>query len=233
MKKISSITFLIIIFSAAYYYQIGHYAKKYHNLYLDDISGFSISDSIINAKKLQYENKLLTLRNTVIELQGNFTNQTAASSLLSDLRHAIKTKEVKALDRHKNSTSPEFIEGVKKTILNNEKITGDINQLHAIAKKDAEETARKLTIITSKYRTHSREKKGLLLNLSDFEYFSVVTSTTTGYGDITPITNEVRLLIKNQVIFSLILIGLLVSLISLLITELLNLIFKNKVPSKN
>ncbi|POB12802.1 hypothetical protein C0Z22_13045 [Halobacteriovorax sp. DA5] len=42
----------------------------------------------------------------------------------------------------------------------------------------------------------------------------MVTATTTGYGDITPLTSNVRNLVKYQILISIILMGLIVSAMS-------------------
>jgi len=40
---------------------------------------------------------------------------------------------------------------------------------------------------------------GVHESLKDFIYFSLVTLTTLGYGDITPISNEARQLVVHEI----------------------------------
>jgi hypothetical protein len=59
----------------------------------------------------------------------------------------------------------------------------------------------------------SEERRKLLLSLDDFRNFSLSASTTSGFGAITPVTSSVRELIRDQILISLIITGLLISII--------------------
>ncbi len=67
-----------------------------------------------------------------------------------------------------------------------------------------EKTKEKVGIINFTYHT-SRLKK---VQFSDFIYFSVITATSTGYGDILPNTNFIRILVSIEIVLSLVLFGL-------------------------
>lgn len=52
------------------------------------------------------------------------------------------------------------------------------------------------------------------LNYFDFLYFSIITATTTGYGDIVPNSTMIRVLVSIQILLSLIAFGIFITLIS-------------------
>lgn len=58
-----------------------------------------------------------------------------------------------------------------------------------------------------------KELRLKILNQEDFHYFAWVSGTSTGYGDIFPLSTRARSAVKNQVILSLTLLSLISSLI--------------------
>jgi hypothetical protein len=68
-----------------------------------------------------------------------------------------------------------------------------------------EQTMQKISIHLQAQKGISTIKSGKFLR---FFYFSVVTATTLGYGDILPVSNTARLLISLESILGLVLIGL-------------------------
>jgi hypothetical protein len=48
----------------------------------------------------------------------------------------------------------------------------------------------------------------------DFVYFSIVSATSTGYGDILPNNQIIRILVSFQILLSLLLFGLFLNWIS-------------------
>jgi hypothetical protein len=95
-----------------------------------------------------------------------------------------------------------------------EKAEIDNNKSHLVqlSKEKMEALEGTIKWINSKENTYQKRK--IVLNDMDFHYFSVVTATTTGYGDISPLNTEARLLIRYQLYLSLLLSGLIISFFS-------------------
>jgi hypothetical protein len=77
-------------------------------------------------------------------------------------------------------------------------------------------------------RDETPEKRRLLLSLDDFKYFSLSTSTTSGFGDITPVSSSVRKLIRHQIFISLITTGLIISLLMNRVRRILDFVRTKK-----
>ncbi|AYF45730.1 hypothetical protein BALOs_2740 [Halobacteriovorax sp. BALOs_7] len=207
-------TFIITLFlTFLYYAQINYFAEKYHNEYLSDNSGFIISDKIIENKKKYYERKITELTNKIINKEKDFKDDVATNRLLSNYKLALDTKDPNLLNNLDTNLPNDFILTMKKSVTGEVKIQGrnNLDALIEIAKQSVNESKKSLTELSLDFSKYTRKTKNTLLERADFNYFSVVTSTTTGYGDITPLTNRVRDLIKHQTILSLILIGLIIS----------------------
>lgn len=85
---------------------------------------------------------------------------------------------------------------------NNDRL--NLVNLRSTALDKVEKTKEEVRVIDFTYHT-SRFNK---VQFSDFFYFSVITATSTGYGDILPNTKTIRILVSIEIILSLLLFGL-------------------------
>jgi len=216
MKKILKWFFLFTLpssFIYVFYLMQSKYAVEYYELYIQSERNFFISDSILKDRLENNKMLLAKLTNNNLEIiktprgysvydNGHLMNKIDASvaHLLSlELDSKIKKIDGSPDDFIKERYSKQLKE-------QNDMIISTLSQNNGII------------------RDLNLRKE--LLKLDDFEYFSWVSGTSTGYGDIFPLSSTARLIVKRQVIMSLIILSLITSGIFNLFTELSRKLFE-------
>lgn len=219
MVKFGVSLLLTVVFAISYYAVQFYYSKEYYSLFLKSERNFSISENIIR-------DRLQNISEQIAQIEMKLTPFKNNAEIIKG-KNGYVFKDKKSLITGMDSSmiyllSKELYIPIEESKLRVDQLIKNYEEDFSKLETEKEKLVKSLVVDGGRVKDKMLREK--LLSMEDFEYFSWVSGTSTGYGDIYPLTTESRIKVRNQVILSLTTLTLTVSSLFNLLLEILNIL---------